>query len=185
MFEGIGGETLWRKEKQRPVKELIDFHMDWLHKKNEHDEWLSDRDGELYIRVFFPFFWKNFIHDKIFLSAGSLAFQSLLSLVPLLSVTLSILRVFPVFESLNRYLEDYVLQNFIPGTGTMLREYLNAFIDKHRVFRFLALFFFSLSPCPLFQPLTIRSMRYGRFTLRVKLFRGSRFTGRYSLLVLC
>ncbi|MBV5328362.1 MAG: YihY family inner membrane protein [Chlorobium sp.] len=130
MFEGIGGETLWRKEKQRPVKELIDFHMDWLHKKNEHDEWLSDRDGELYIRVFFPFFWKNFIHDKIFLSAGSLAFQSLLSLVPLLSVTLSILRVFPVFESLNRYLEDYVLQNFIPGTGTMLREYLNAFIDK-------------------------------------------------------
>ncbi len=39
-------------------------------------------------------FFKNLRHDNIFLSAGSLAFQTLLSIVPFLAVTLSVLRIF-------------------------------------------------------------------------------------------
>ena len=50
-----------------------------------------------YIRAFMPFFWKNFIHDRIFLGAASLAFQTLLSIVPVLAVVISILNVFVVF----------------------------------------------------------------------------------------
>jgi hypothetical protein len=52
-----------------------------------------------YLRVFVPFFWKNFIHDRIFLGAGSLAFQTLLSIVPILAVILSILNVFVLFKT--------------------------------------------------------------------------------------
>ncbi len=83
-----------------------------------------------YVRAFMPFFWKNFIHDRIFLGAGSLAFQTLLSIVPLLAVVLSILNVFVVFTPLKHSLEDFLVQNFMPGVGTVLNHYLSNFIGK-------------------------------------------------------
>ncbi len=86
--------------------------------------------GVEYARAFLPFFWKNFIHDRIFLGAGSLAFQTLLSIVPLLAVILSILNVFVVFAPFKRSLEDFLVQNFMPGTGTVLNHYLTDFIGK-------------------------------------------------------
>ncbi len=83
-----------------------------------------------YLRAFVPFFWKNFIHDRIFLGAGSLAFQTLLSIVPMLAVILSILNVFVVFAPFKRSLEDFLVQNFMPGAGMVLNTYLTDFIGK-------------------------------------------------------
>ncbi len=83
-----------------------------------------------FTRSFLPFMWKNFMQDRVLLSAGSLAFQTLLSLVPLMAVVLSVLSVSPVFESFNRYVEDFILQNFVPASGEMLREYFWEFISK-------------------------------------------------------
>ncbi|TLU83577.1 MAG: YihY family inner membrane protein [Chlorobium sp.] len=83
-----------------------------------------------YIRAFMPFFWKNFIHDRIFLGAASLAFQTLLSIVPVLAVVISILNVFVVFAPFKRFLEDFLVQNFMPGVGTVLNHYLSDFIGK-------------------------------------------------------
>ncbi len=83
-----------------------------------------------YLRAFVPFFWKNFIHDRIFLGAGSLAFQTLLSIVPILAIILSILNVFVVFAPFRRSLEDFLVQNFTPGAGTVLNNYLTDFIGK-------------------------------------------------------
>ena len=81
-------------------------------------------------RAFLPFFWKNLLHDRIFLGAGSLAFQTLLSIVPVLAVILSILNVFVVFAPFKRSLEDFLVQNFMPGTGSVLNHYLTDFIGK-------------------------------------------------------
>ena len=78
-----------------------------------------------FLRSFLPFLWKNLLHDRITLSAGSLAFQSLLSIVPLLAVILSILKVFAVFVPLKRYIED-----FMPDAGVLLNRYLTDFIGK-------------------------------------------------------
>jgi membrane protein len=79
---------------------------------------------------FLSFMWKHFVHDNILVSAGSLAFQTLLSLVPLMAVILSILKVFPVFASLKQYIGDFLFQNFAPTQGAILKEYLWEFIDK-------------------------------------------------------
>jgi membrane protein len=76
------------------------------------------------------FMWKHFVHDNILMSAGSLAFQTLLSLVPLMAVILSILKVFPVFASLKQYIGDFLFQNFAPAQGAILKGYLWEFIDK-------------------------------------------------------
>ena len=83
-----------------------------------------------YLRAFGPFFWKNFIHDRIFLGAGSLAFQTLLSIVPILAIILSILNVFVVFAPFKRSIEDFLVQNFMPGAGMVLNNYLADFIGK-------------------------------------------------------
>ena len=83
-----------------------------------------------YLRAFAPFFWKNFIHDRIFLGAGSLAFQTLLSIVPVLAVILSILSVFSVFTPFKRSIEDFLVQNFMPASGALLHHYLTDFIGK-------------------------------------------------------
>ncbi len=83
-----------------------------------------------YLHAFAPFFWKNFIHDRIFLGAGSLAYQTLLSIVPVLAVILSILSVFTVFAPFKRSLEDFLVQNFMPASGALLYQYLTDFIGK-------------------------------------------------------
>jgi len=99
--------------------------------KTIHKAVISTRsDIAQYIRAFAPFFWKNFIHDRIFLGAGSLAFQALLSIVPVLSVILSILSVFSVFAPFKRSIEDFLVQNFLPGTGAVINHYLSDFIEK-------------------------------------------------------
>ncbi len=87
-------------------------------------------EASRYLRAFAPFFWKNFIHDKIFLGAGSLAFQTLLSIVPILAIILSILNVFVVFAPFKRSIEDFLVQNFMPGAGMVLNTYLIDFIGK-------------------------------------------------------
>lgn len=73
---------------------------------------------------------RHIIHDQILVSAGSLAFQTLLSLVPLMAVSLSILRIFPVFSSLKRSIGDFLFQNFTPEQSALLKGYLWEFIDK-------------------------------------------------------
>ena len=83
-----------------------------------------------YARVFVPFFWKNFSHDRIFLGAGSLAFQTLLSIVPVLAVILSILNVFVIFAPFKRSLEEFLVQNFMPGSGAVLNRYLSDFVGQ-------------------------------------------------------
>jgi len=80
--------------------------------------------------MYLSFMAKHFMHDKILMSAGSLAFQTLLSLVPLVAVSLSILRVFPVFASLKQNIGDFLFQNFTPAQGALMKSYLWEFIDK-------------------------------------------------------
>ncbi|WP_292002887.1 YihY family inner membrane protein [Chlorobium sp.] len=77
-----------------------------------------------------PFFLKNLLADRVFLSAASLAFQTLLSMVPFLAVTLSVLRVFPFFAELKRYIEEFILQNFVPSSGELFQRYFEEFIAK-------------------------------------------------------
>ena len=82
------------------------------------------------VRTFLFFMWKQFMQDRVLPSAGSLAFQTLLSLVPLMAVVLSVLSISPVFESFKRNVEDFILQNFVPESGEMVREYLWQFISN-------------------------------------------------------
>lgn len=84
----------------------------------------------LHLREFTVFLLKNLVQDRILLSAGSLAFQTVLSLVPLMAVTLSILSISPFFDTFQQYVDDFILMNFMPASGEVIREYLWQFIRK-------------------------------------------------------
>ena len=76
------------------------------------------------------FFSHNFARDNCMFAAGALSFTSLLSLVPLMAVTFSVLAAFPVFQSVTTDLQAFVFQNFVPAAGEVVSEHLNQFAQK-------------------------------------------------------
>lgn len=75
---------------------------------------------------------RNVVHhckqDRITVSAGHLAYVSLLSLVPFIVVFFSILSAFPAFTEVRIQLEQYVFSNFIPTSGDLLQKHMAEFV---------------------------------------------------------
>jgi membrane protein len=63
-------------------------------------------------------------------TAGSLAFTTLLGLVPLFTVAFAYVARFPMFDRWQDSLESFLLRNFLPGSGTVVRHYLAEFTEK-------------------------------------------------------
>ena len=68
--------------------------------------------------------------DQISMTAGYLAFISLLSVVPLIAVMFSVLKAFPVFDSLKKSIEQFIFSNFVPTSGDQIQVYINGFVDN-------------------------------------------------------
>lgn len=69
----------------------------------------------------------RFIEDQGLPSAASLTYTTLLSLVPLMTVTLAVFSAFPVSGRVAEQIEDFVFANFIPASGEVLQEYFQQF----------------------------------------------------------
>lgn len=63
-------------------------------------------------------------------NAAALTFATLLSLVPLMAVSLAIFYAFPVADRVQESIQDFLFQNFVPTSGEVLQEYMQAFSDK-------------------------------------------------------
>ncbi|MDX1374326.1 MAG: YihY family inner membrane protein [Burkholderiales bacterium] len=74
----------------------------------------------------------RFVDDHGVQTAGSLTFTTLLSLVPLLTVALSLATAFPVFREGTAALEAYVVGNFLPEASGVkaIAEQINEFTSK-------------------------------------------------------
>lgn len=69
------------------------------------------------LRQFLDFCWatvRRFREERATQTAGSLAYTSLLSLVPLLTVALAIASAFPVFENAIDTLQNFLFENVLP-----------------------------------------------------------------------
>ncbi len=63
-------------------------------------------------------------------TAASLSYTTLLGLVPLFTVAFAYVARFPMFESSQAALESFLLRYFLPGSGTVVRQYLAEFTTK-------------------------------------------------------
>ena len=71
---------------------------------------------------------KRFDRDHASSVAASLAYTSLLSLVPLLAIALGMLAAFPVFTPWHIQIENWIFVNFVPAVGQVVQEQVSSFI---------------------------------------------------------
>lgn len=62
--------------------------------------------------------------------AGSLAYTTLLSLVPLMTVVFAILSAFPIADRFSEMVQDFIFRNFMPASGEVVHRYLLEFSHK-------------------------------------------------------
>lgn len=67
-------------------------------------------------------------HDRVNVNAGYLAYITLLSIVPMLTVLLSVLSSFTIFENAGTALQDFVITHFVPAAGDAVKNALLEFV---------------------------------------------------------
>ena len=72
----------------------------------------------------------RFIQDGGLHHTATLTYTTLLSLVPLMTVSLAIFSAFPVSDRVVAQLQDFVFQNMVPASGEVIRQYLEEFSSK-------------------------------------------------------
>jgi membrane protein len=70
---------------------------------------------------------QQFILDNCPMRAASLAYTSLLSLVPLMTVSFTIMTAFPIFKNLGSQIQDFVFQNFVAASAEIIQDRLQQF----------------------------------------------------------
>jgi membrane protein len=81
-------------------------------------------------RDFLLLFAAHCKRDKITVSAGHLAYVSLLSLVPFIMVFFMILSAFPAFSEAREDLETLIFDSFVPTAGDQVQTYMAEFVGN-------------------------------------------------------
>jgi len=79
---------------------------------------------------FFEIISSRFIQEGFTYRAAALTFTTLLSIVPLVTVILSGLSLFPVFQKLGVRLESLVYQTLVPESGDVVKTYIQSFVEQ-------------------------------------------------------
>lgn len=96
---------------------------------------------------FFKQFCNRFFQDRCLTYAASLAFTTLLSLVPLMIFIFYILSFFPALKIAGQQIEQFVFQNFVAGAASAIALQLQTFLNHVGVMSWWnvsALFFFAV-----------------------------------------
>jgi membrane protein len=82
------------------------------------------------LRQFIGEVWIEFQQAQLLSVASSLAYTTLLSLIPLLAVSFAIFQAFGGLERLYETLEPFLLQNLTQGSSEVVAEHLRQFIGN-------------------------------------------------------
>jgi membrane protein len=90
------------------------------------ERWLSRTDWYRF-QSFSRFITKRFIDDRLFASAGALAYTTMFALVPFSAVFLAVMSAFPVFNEWTDALINFVFNNFVPSSARQIEDYVMGF----------------------------------------------------------
>lgn len=88
------------------------------------------KSGVIWLFCFVRYVFQQFFASRTMQSASSLAYTTLLSLVPLIAVMFSFFSNMPVFKDLSEIIQEFVFNNFVPSFGQTIRDYLIDFSIK-------------------------------------------------------
>ena len=74
--------------------------------------------------LLYPLFFRQFYGQRGLQIASSLAYATLLSLVPLITVMFGFLGGLPVFDQLGDKVQSYIFSNFVPSFGESVLDYI-------------------------------------------------------------
>lgn len=79
---------------------------------------------------FTGFMWRRIQDDRLKVTAGYLAYITLLSLVPMLAVIFAMMSAFPMFEELRETIQNFIFSNFVPAAGDIVQEKIQDFVNN-------------------------------------------------------
>ncbi|MCC5811656.1 MAG: virulence factor BrkB family protein [Ectothiorhodospiraceae bacterium] len=80
--------------------------------------------------AFWRYMIRRFIDDECLQSAATLAYTTLLSLVPLFAVSFALFTAFPVFEDMNERVQEFLISNLVPASGEVVQDYIQQFAGR-------------------------------------------------------
>jgi len=97
-------------------------------------ERLQEKGGEAWLTLrragrFLRYVAKRFELDFCFGAAGALSYTTLVSLVPLLVISLALLSAFPIFDKLRTEAIDVIFNTFVPKVGGTVDQYITTFVE--------------------------------------------------------
>lgn len=94
-------------------------------------------------------FWRyvtlKFFQDDCTYRAAALAFTSLFALVPLLTLSLTVLTIFPDFQSLIKQIQDFIFTYFVAAVGQAIQQYLLQFVEQAARLSLLGIIFLGVT----------------------------------------
>lgn len=95
---------------------------------------------------FMRFIALRFRQDRCAQMAASLTFTTLLSLVPLLTIALTLFSAFPVFADFSSHIKEFALTNLMPETGgKMITRYMEQFAESAAKLTAMGIVFLALT----------------------------------------
>ena len=79
---------------------------------------------------FFKLLVKNYSEDGCQSTAAALTYQTLFAVVPLLTITYTVLEAFEAFSGVGDVLQDFVFDNVVPESVSVVQEYLQQFSSQ-------------------------------------------------------
>ena len=76
------------------------------------------------------FVLKRARQDRLTVTAGYLAYITLLSLVPLIAVVFAMMSAFPMFAELRDSIQNFVFANFVPAAGDVVQQHIQGFVEN-------------------------------------------------------
>lgn len=75
---------------------------------------------------------KRFLDNRCIENAAALTYTTLFAVVPLMTVTYSILSAVPSLQDVGDSIQNFIFESFVPSTGEMIQSYLNDFSTQAR-----------------------------------------------------
>jgi membrane protein len=81
---------------------------------------------------FWRFLFQRFMADQGTSNAAALTYTTLFAVVPMMTVTFSMLSAIPAFQDTGEQIQSFIFRNFVPSAGEALQQYLRDFTTQAR-----------------------------------------------------
>ena len=83
-------------------------------------------------RRFLKFLWEQFVEDSCLQTAQALTYQTLFAIVPLLTLTYTVLSLFEAYSGVGQIVEEFLFSNIVPENIAVVQDYLHSFSNQAR-----------------------------------------------------